>query len=105
MDLSGIHSNKFPDDHHLASDESFGFHSSPLLQDLDGHDDDPLEEVPEVYLCSLESALTIVNQLHEYKLTPNDLDALEELRTWGTLQDLRQATSALSRQRDLLLNR
>lgn len=110
-DFSLIHSSKYHD-HQVLSDESFVFHPSPLLHDIDVHDDldhddaeSNDEEPPNVFLCSLDSAMTIINQLHEFKLTPNDLDALEELRTWGSSQDLHQAIIALSRQRDLLLNR
>jgi hypothetical protein len=104
----------FLDSSHCDVDALALFHPSPnMLNDIDEEDDiDPAAEEEddhsssnEMRICSLDSVLAIVNQLHEYKLTPNDLDAFEALRNWGCSDDMQQAVSSLSYQRDLLLNK
>jgi hypothetical protein len=89
--------SKFGD--HNLFDDSLILAASPTL--LTESDDD----TPGIPLTSLESVVAIIDQLSDKKLTPNDLDAFEALRMWGSIDDLQQASAALSRQRDLLLNR
>jgi hypothetical protein len=104
----------FLDSSHCDVDSLALFHPSPnMLNDIDeeddidpaAEDDDDCSSSHEMRICSLDSVLAIVNQLHEHKLTPNDLDAFEALRNWGSSDDMQQAVSSLSYQRDLLLNK
>jgi hypothetical protein len=94
------------DPHSVMFDEPLLEVGSPthLLNESEP-DDEQEEEEEGVPLISLDNVLSIVNQLSEKKLTPNDLDAFEALRTWGSLQEIQQTVSSLSFQRDSLLNR
>lgn len=80
---------------------SAGASSSIIPGDFDFIVEEPLGPVDD----SLQNVLLIVNEANQRKLTNRDLESFEGLRMWGRVDEMEQARSALTTQRDMLLQK